>query len=960
MAFQLIYTSAPRLLEAGQTGFGVVARHREISAVAVRELERASQFTREHGYRVDRIRFAHWILNAGAKRFHVISRVRDAGADYTGRTNHIAHHIVIEGREVSQIEKSGLDPATIALSIAWRDQWSEDPTWLGSDEEIDLLRLPISDFSHPIAWETVAHNPNRAYTLTNCGREKTLLVKPRGLQDADTSVLQLFAESLVPMDTHRWQITFAIEPEPRDDRTSLSWISLAPDSPLRDNASTGRLVLDLGDPDSIAISSPPAPPQSLAYPTTDSHLLGTQPVPHGPPTSIPVADEQAASPGTWQQSIRGTSTFANASKRGSNANPPTKKSRPFAIIAGVAAVLILGIGGGLLFWQISENRVRQEQENELNSFFDLHQTQLFPGETKSKWVAERARRWPPDKGTDLRNRLQEISAFQTLFNDPKADLYATNKRLQTIGKFLHANPNLADDLGISDDLLEPVRTLPEQTKKKTQVLGDWLRSQDSELPESSDLATRLAIEKTKDQAGGAFNAHLRNDAEVDEATIAQAAKINDYWGLNGDAKIKEARNRLSARDEERRRVEAAAVAAEAEKPKTQPGRLPFFSGSESSIPVIVTSENPGFEYHISNPASYNTLQQYDASGNSPELEKDPGLNFFRDNKTNIAELTESGIEILDRTITGPVLFVFKNVYEILLIPSDFTPSEPIFEDLHDVVAFDDGIKIPPKVGEVLKKLHKNCQHLGGFTITLQPRARGDVGNLKYEDGHFESSLWSNRREKQKQLDELETQLAKTPPPPPDNASSWEEAEEALTEILDDIVRSQGLNLDVNDNEREAVKKRLKEGKFGWGNDIEKLLRNASEVNSERTPLKNSGSRAVFPKPIPDEELKRGENVAFKNLQEPYISKLEDYLHFKDGAWAEKILTINAYRPEVPKPNRNPEVNIKELDANIDEISAKIKRLKSTDEFIVYLEWGSESTSQKVPLVKLINTNAEKP
>jgi len=30
MAWQLIYTSAPRLLEAGRSGFGTVARHRAI------------------------------------------------------------------------------------------------------------------------------------------------------------------------------------------------------------------------------------------------------------------------------------------------------------------------------------------------------------------------------------------------------------------------------------------------------------------------------------------------------------------------------------------------------------------------------------------------------------------------------------------------------------------------------------------------------------------------------------------------------------------------------------------------------------------------------------------------------------------------------------------------------------------------------------------------------------------
>ena len=50
MAWQLIYTSAPRLLEAGLTGFGTVARHRAIPPLVVKAVERISQFARLPGY----------------------------------------------------------------------------------------------------------------------------------------------------------------------------------------------------------------------------------------------------------------------------------------------------------------------------------------------------------------------------------------------------------------------------------------------------------------------------------------------------------------------------------------------------------------------------------------------------------------------------------------------------------------------------------------------------------------------------------------------------------------------------------------------------------------------------------------------------------------------------------------------------------------------------------------------
>ncbi len=43
---QLIYTSAPRLLEAGKTGFGTVARSRQLPQFLITYLERISTYDR--------------------------------------------------------------------------------------------------------------------------------------------------------------------------------------------------------------------------------------------------------------------------------------------------------------------------------------------------------------------------------------------------------------------------------------------------------------------------------------------------------------------------------------------------------------------------------------------------------------------------------------------------------------------------------------------------------------------------------------------------------------------------------------------------------------------------------------------------------------------------------------------------------------------------------------------------
>ena len=90
--YQLVYTSAPRLLEAGKTGFGTVARSRQLPQPLVSYLERLSGFDRAAG--VDAY-FLYSSFAMGNLVYHAFTRIGDCGVDYTRRTNHIAHHWVL-------------------------------------------------------------------------------------------------------------------------------------------------------------------------------------------------------------------------------------------------------------------------------------------------------------------------------------------------------------------------------------------------------------------------------------------------------------------------------------------------------------------------------------------------------------------------------------------------------------------------------------------------------------------------------------------------------------------------------------------------------------------------------------------------------------------------------------------------------------------------------------------------
>ena len=141
MPWQLIYTSAPRLLTAGQTGFGTVARHRDIPALVVSAVERASQFARLPGMDAERVVFSHRIVDAAGSRYHVVSRIASAGADYTGRTNHLAHHVIVTSAEAADLAAQGMSAADVALRFPWKNSWNETARWLEAHEMPSLSTL---------------------------------------------------------------------------------------------------------------------------------------------------------------------------------------------------------------------------------------------------------------------------------------------------------------------------------------------------------------------------------------------------------------------------------------------------------------------------------------------------------------------------------------------------------------------------------------------------------------------------------------------------------------------------------------------------------------------------------------------------------------------------------------------------------------------------------------------------
>ena len=193
MPLQYLHTSARRGLEPGKSGFCCVARDRDLPPDLATELERLSRYEhfpdRENPWIARHLRIS---LRSG--NYHVLSRLIDAGTDYSKRNNHIAHHLSFTEEEVVRLP----DPATILLFWrGWRDSWKEPPRILNEQDAFSIQNLdtestPLSD-AFPTAIER-GRPIEKPYTI-EVGWERELALHYRN------ELLKLPAES-------RWNVVF--------------------------------------------------------------------------------------------------------------------------------------------------------------------------------------------------------------------------------------------------------------------------------------------------------------------------------------------------------------------------------------------------------------------------------------------------------------------------------------------------------------------------------------------------------------------------------------------------------------------------------------------------------------------------------------------------------------------------------------------------------------------------------
>jgi len=343
MARTLIYTSARKLLAAGRTGFGTVARSRKISALAAGAIERLSQFDRKRGSDTSRVIYAHRRTNVGNTSIHVLSAIRDAGADYTGRTNHIAHHLLIDPSEARNLAEKGITPADILANYEWLQSWNEAPRYYENEDDVDLLSLMSgrSGCSRE-QWKRLTGNAVHARLVASKQAAKSAVLV---LPDAEAP-LPLMAEALYELDSHSWDITFTTALEPSDSVGDFAWvITSASALPGVQDRCISRTVLHADQPDQLPVPEErPVKKPTIATrePAAQGAAQGLRPNHREPDIA---AKNQTAADRVYGSTPLSQPIGHAGTTRHQPSSQPThrKQSVPLAAIIGASAALLMAM-----------------------------------------------------------------------------------------------------------------------------------------------------------------------------------------------------------------------------------------------------------------------------------------------------------------------------------------------------------------------------------------------------------------------------------------------------------------------------------------------------------------------------------------------------------------------------------------------------------------------------------------
>jgi hypothetical protein len=184
--------------------------------------------------------FTYRIIDIRGSRFHVLSRIQDAGLDFTGRTNFIAHHLALAPEEFRQFPTP---PIILRDWPEWAKSWTREPTLLENEDWSALISLATKSSVPAQTWQRVTGNSVNGYGLLEARAGATFRVDGQ----TNETVLGLFAESIELLDVRdarrdfhaaALQYTFTTSMQEQDNPADFRWRCIHSDNPAANRFAT--------------------------------------------------------------------------------------------------------------------------------------------------------------------------------------------------------------------------------------------------------------------------------------------------------------------------------------------------------------------------------------------------------------------------------------------------------------------------------------------------------------------------------------------------------------------------------------------------------------------------------------------------------------------------------------------------------------------------------------------------
>ncbi|MDG1894442.1 MAG: hypothetical protein P8J37_06015 [Fuerstiella sp.] len=205
MSFELVYTSARHGLREGASGFCTVAATDGIPRALHEKLESLSGYshTEAAAGAEPPVNHSHLTIRIQRNIYHIVSRIGDAGIDYTGRTNKIAHHLALSGAEAARLSHG---PAALFADYGfWYADWDGEPETFSPNRIPSSHKEPVDDFG---TWTEVFGDAGWAGVLGHAvanGLKSVSIIVP----NPDVTMMLLHEALLLVSPSDRWKVCFS-------------------------------------------------------------------------------------------------------------------------------------------------------------------------------------------------------------------------------------------------------------------------------------------------------------------------------------------------------------------------------------------------------------------------------------------------------------------------------------------------------------------------------------------------------------------------------------------------------------------------------------------------------------------------------------------------------------------------------------------------------------------------------